>query len=65
MRVKDLIKELSDFNPNAELNNICVCWAGDDCAIDKRSIEQEKVNATKVVIFSDCYDKPETGGAKR
>jgi len=50
MKVKDLIKELSDFNPNAEIReNIDICWTGDDCA-GERDIEQEKLDTELISL---------------
>ena len=54
MRVKDLIKELADFNPNAEIiNDIDIGWRCYDGAEPngERDIEQEKLDADMVMLY--------------
>lgn len=55
--VKDLIKYLADFNPNAEIiDNIDIGWScgqGEDCCECERDIELEKLNATKIILCGD------------
>ena len=51
-RVKDLIKYLADFNPNAIITDkIDIAWAASDCN-GVRDIEEEKANTERVTL---CY----------
>ncbi len=55
--VKDLIKYLADFNPNAEIvDNIDIGWScgpAEDCCECGRDIELEKLNATEIILCGD------------
>lgn len=53
--VKDLIKYLADFNPNAEIvDNIDIGWScgpeEGDCEESERDIEREKLNAVEIIL---------------
>lgn len=51
-RIKDLIKYLADFNPNAIITDkIDICWTASDCN-GVRDIEKEKANTECVTL---CY----------
>jgi hypothetical protein len=51
--VKDLIKYLADFNPNAEIiDNIDIGWAAPDCE-GERDIESEKLNTSSIQLCGD------------
>ena len=54
-KVKDLIKYLADFNPNAIIDDdLDIAWSCYDGAeiIGKRDIEQEKADADFVVLMA-------------
>ena len=52
--VKQLIKYLADFNPNAVImNNINPSWFTGMGEEEIRNIENEKLNASKVWLFDD------------
>lgn len=54
MKVKELIKYLADFNPNAEImNEIDPSWYTGQGESIERDIEQEKLDALKVWLFDD------------
>lgn len=61
MKVKDLIKILSDFNPNAEVNIIYSSiehditdygWESSDTSVVERDITHEKITAKAVSLFT-------------
>lgn len=62
MKVKDLIKILSDFNPNAEVKIIYSSighditdygWESSDTSVVERDITHEKITAKTVSLFTD------------
>lgn len=59
-KVKQLIKYLVDFNPNAEImNNINPSWFTGMGEEEIRNIENEKLNASKVWLFDDDDEEVE------
>ena len=62
--VKDLIKYLADFNPNAIIReNIDIAWVsyGGADSEGERDIEQEKLDAEEITLFSSAYCEENIG----